>query len=160
MPAPNVKAILRYEAAILEAWQQILIKGGVPTEKIFQEFLQATSVAPRVEINLTGIKPTGHRGVFKPGQLTFDAWHGSLITRVITRRSLNGQDHDDILAIARFQALYFNENFTAALLPYHVMTKIQESITHRMIDRERDEDMSELEHEVLFSVRAVAWPPA
>ncbi len=157
MPAPNVEKILRYEASILEAWQKILILGGVPIEQVFQQFLAATSVSPRVEINVTSIKPTGHRGAYHNIK-TFDAWNGHLITRVYTRRSKNGDQHDDLLAIARFKALYFNESFSADVLPWHVMTQIQEESSHRMIDPERDEDITELDHLILFSVRAGAWP--
>lgn len=158
MSAPSIRSILQYEAAVQTAWSAILQNAGIPAGQVFIEFLSQSAVTPRVEINLTNIVPTLHRGAFEPGQFTFDAWHGKLVTRVITRRNVNGAQHDDFLGIARAEALYFKARFTPALLPYHVMTQIEEESTHRMIDPERDEDITELTHKIVLSVRAGAWP--
>jgi hypothetical protein len=156
--APNIREILKYEAAVQNAWRAILQNAGVPASQLFIEFLNQSSVTPRMEINLTNIVPTLHRGQFLPGQFTFDAWHGQLITRVITRRNMNGAQHDELLGIARSEALYFKNRFTTTLLPWHTMTQIEEESTHRMIDPERDEDITELTHKIIISVRAGAWP--
>jgi hypothetical protein len=158
MSAPSIKEILKYEFAVQNAWRAILQNAGVPEGQLFIEFLSQSAVTPRMEINLTNIVPTGHRGEFLPGQMTFDAWNGQLVTRVVSRRNINGDQHDDLLAIAREEALYFKNRFTATVLPWHVMTQIQEASTHRMIDVERDEDITELTHKILLSVRAGAWP--
>ena len=158
MSAPDLKSILKYEAAVQNAWSAILQNAGVPAGQIFIEFLNQAAVTPRVEINLTNIVPTLHRGQFLPGQFTFDAWHGQLVTRVITRRNVNGAQHDDLLGIVRGEALYFRNRFSVTLLPWHCMTQIEEASTHRMIDPERDEDITELTHKIVLSVRAGAWP--
>jgi len=159
MSAPSIRNILQYEAAVQTAWRAILENAGVPVGSVFLEFVTQTSVTPRVEINLTNVVPTLHRGQFLPGMFTFDAWHGQLVTRVVTRRSVNGAAHDDLLGIARAEALYFKNRFTVTLLPWHCMTQIEEASTHRMIDPERDEDITELTHKIVLSVRAGAWPP-
>jgi hypothetical protein len=158
MSAPSLKNILQYELAVQTAWSAILQNAGIPAGQIFLEFLNQSAITPRVEINLTNIVPTLHRGAFLPGQFTFDAWHGQLITRVITRRNVHGAQHDDFLGIARGEALYFKARFTTTLLPWHSMTQIEEESTHRMIDPERDEDITELTHKIILAVRAGAWP--
>jgi hypothetical protein len=158
MPAPSVKEILKFEAAVLTAWQTILERAGIPKGATFYEFTMQNAVTPRLEINIAQIKPTGHRGQFLPGQFTFDAWQANLTTKVITRRNLNGQTHDDFLSVIRMVPLYFFDAFKADVLPWHVMTKIEEGGSHRMIDPTRDEDITEVTHTVLLSVRAGAWP--
>lgn len=157
MSAPGIKQILQYELSVQSAWRTILQNAGVPAAQLFLEFLATTSVTPRMEINVTNMVPTLHRGEFLPGQFTFDAWAGKLITRVVTRRNVNGDQHDDRLGTARAEALYYKNRFTATLLPYHVMTQIEEESTHRMIDPERDEDITELTHKFVIGVRPGAW---
>lgn len=159
MAATSIRQVLRYEEQIQNAWLTILnVKGGIPVAALFTQFSSATAVTPRIEINLTSITPTFHRGEVVRGIFTFDAWHAQLVTRVITRRSLNADQHDELIGIVREQALYFRDTFTADLLPFLVMTQIEEQTTHRLIEPDRDEDITELTHKVLFSVRSGSFP--
>lgn len=158
MAAPSLKEILKVELAVQSAWRQILQNAGIPIGQLFIEFLAASEVTPRIEINLVQTSGTGHYSQVLPGAFTYSAWEGQLVSRIITRRNLNGDQHDELLAICRREAAYFLNRFVPTVLPWHAMSHMKEAGTHRMIDQTDDEDVTELTHKVVFSVRQNAWP--
>jgi hypothetical protein len=158
MPARALEDILKIEAAIQNAWISILQAAGIQPANLFNEFLANTEVTPRIEINLSGASSTGHYSQVLPNVFTYSAWEGQLVSRIITRRNLNGEKHDELLGICRREASYFLKRFIPAVLPWHSMIQMKEAGTHRMIDTAKDEDVTELTHKVVFCVRENAWP--
>jgi len=158
MSAPSLKEILKVESQIQDAWRQILQNAGVTPTQLFIQFLAASSVTPRIEINLVRANATGHYSEVLPGTFMNSAWEGELVSRIVTRRNVNGDQHDELLAICRREAAYFLDSFNANVLPWHAMSQMKENGTHRLIDADRDEDITELTHKVVFSVRKNAWP--
>jgi hypothetical protein len=158
VPARAIEDILKVEAAIQGAWIQILTAAGIPVGQLFNEFATNTEVSPRIEINLVGTTHQGHYSQVLPNVFTYSAWQGQLLSRIITRRNLSGQTHDDFLGICRREACYFLLRFSPKVLPWHSMIQMKEASTHRLIDTTRDEDVTELTHHVIFCVRDNAWP--
>jgi hypothetical protein len=156
--APDWKTFYKFEANVLAGWNTILQNAGISPDQLFQEFMATSSTTPRMELNVVGMKPTGHKGEYKPGFFTWDAWHGQLITKTITRRNVNGEFHDDLLATARVEALYFNDRFQEDVLPYYIMVTIEDAGSIRVVDPERDEDITELTHAFRIGVRPGAFP--
>lgn len=160
MPAPSLLEILKVEAAVQNAWRQILINAGISETQVFIEFLAATKVTPRIEINLAQVNSFGpHFSQALPGGIfTYSAWEGHLVSRIATRRNVNGDQHDQLLGICRREASAFLDRFDGSVLPWHAMSMMKEIDTHRLVDSQRDEDLSELTHRVIFCVRENAWP--
>lgn len=138
----TLESIFAYESAVEGAWLAILTKAGLTA---YVEFSDASKKTPFVDVQLTSVFPLGHR---------FDAWEGTLVTRIVTQRGVNSDKHLDILGRVRIEAHYFNDRFNAiGILPNHAVANLKETQLTRGIDAERMLDWSEVHHLIVFSAR-------
>lgn len=168
--APDFETLYDLETAIEEAGQTILAAAGI------EAFIQRETddlPATRVDIQLRVGKATGHRSQVTPGQFALDAWEGQLGFEIWTPRlpkTLNGEPdgppnpdynpklHGRMRGKVRHTIQYFADRFTEAVLPYHVLTKIQERDTMPSVKVDDDSDLSNIVCDVIISIRTGCWP--
>jgi len=156
MSAPDLQTLFRVEDALETAWQTVLEADGITTFKSREE---DTLTIPRVDVQAVLAAVTGHRGEYAPGLFTLDAWSGTMMVQVKTKRVEDQPDlHGEWVAKVRLAAQYFQDRFGVAVLPYHALTMIQENGTDRSIGDDDETDVSAVQFDFIVSIRTDAWP--
>jgi hypothetical protein len=159
MSAP-VETIMAYEEQVEEAWITILKNAG--QENVYPEHSDATKVSPYVEVQLTSVHSTGRQHILYPDRQMwaqpFDMWTGLLMSRVVTMRGKNSDQHRPALARIRIETHMFADRFSPAILPYHQVVQLREQGLSRGFNNATSLDWSEITAEIKFWVRPEAWP--
>lgn len=172
MPAATLAELYDLERPLEQAWKQVLRSNGLPIGFTQREAVDLP--VPRIDIQAALGAATGHRKAFLTGSAYLDAWSCRLSLQIVTQRqadagALTEEDaiarpalpedlHNRIRAKVRLLAQYAQDKFTAAVLPYHVLTKIVEAGTAPSVLTEDDCDVSVVSFDCLVSIRADAWP--
>ncbi len=159
-PAPSIESLLAYETAIEDAWQSIQKNAGIDARV---EFSDAPIVTPRSDINLFNVVPNDGNGnehykTFPDGRMLYDVFSGILVSKIVTTRGENSSQHNAMLGRVRLCAFNFRKLFTAANLPFHTVRNMKEEQKISVTDSDRDLDLSELHHRIVFSIDENAWP--
>jgi len=159
MSAPDIATLFAYEELILPAWAGILNDLGL---NAFVEFSDASKTTPWIDVFLDHADPTGHRFNHNNGQLYFDAWEGRLVHQIWTQRGLNSDQQAPILSQIRTAAINFMLDPVQTVLQYHAVLLLEESKREpgltRGVDHTLNLDWSKLPFDIIFQVRADAWP--
>lgn len=158
MPAaPDYETIYDLEGAIEPACKTVLEAFGCFA---FCQFEDADLPAERVDIQLRVGTQREHKSKIAGGvNWVRDSWNATLVFEIGTKRQrgIPGA-HGRMRARVRMACEYFQDRFTAELLPYHNLVSITQQETDPQVREEDDLDISALHYSVVIGVRTGAWP--
>ncbi len=159
MSAP-IEDIFNYETAIEEAWVTVLKKAG--QQNVYVEHSDENKTTPWIDVELTNVVPTGRQFILYPDRQLwaqpYDMWSAQLVSKVVTFRGRNSDQHRAMLARIRVETFLFADRFSPAILPYHKIVQMKESGLRRGFDNATSLDWSEVAAEIKFWVNSDAWP--
>ncbi len=157
MRAPDYETIFDVETAVETAFQTVLQSvWDIPT---YRQTSDVKLPIPRVDVQLQLGADHGHFGRTSDGQLIRDAWHGTLLLDIVTKRRRGVANlHGRSRARVRHAVQYSSGRFGTDVLPYHVLTSILDAGSDPTVDTGDDCDVSTLTFSVVISVRPGAWP--
>lgn len=173
MPASTYFDLFDLERPIEQAWKTVLARNGLPIGFTQREI--SDQAVPRIDIQAAIGATTGHRKPMLTGESWLDAWACRITLQIVTQRKADAglETEEDAIArpdlpedlhhrirakiryLAQYAAGKFNDR---ALLPYHVLTKIEEGGTAPSVISEDDCDVSAVSFDCLVSIHKDAWP--
>lgn len=157
MPAASLEELFDLEDPIELAIQSVLKDRSIAafTQREFENLPEQ-----RIDIQFELGGETGHRHADRRGQFWKDAWNYRLTLGIVTPRA--GDDprvHGLYRARVRIALQYASGLLgNSALLPYHVLTGVNEAGTSPTVRTEDDCDVSEIAYTGIVSIRSNAWP--
>jgi hypothetical protein len=113
---------------------------------------------PRYEVQVVLGKATGHQYPWRGLFAVYDVWDFTVIFRCVTNREKNGEFHTAMRPRIRILLQPFARKFDEDVLPYHVLSTIQEAGTQQKVEDDFGRDVSEVHFTGLVSIRTTAWP--
>lgn|GEM_PF-1749358 len=153
-PATDINDIYDYETAIETAVKTLLTDNGITAVRQRDTAELAT---PRVDVQFAVGAGEDHSHVFRNGEQRPDIFNGNLRLQVVTSRNQNDTNHGTFRAKVR-EAIYKWRDSLNPILAYHAVLKVLESGTVPDIVEDQDQDVSIVNFNIVFCVRADAWP--
>lgn len=143
----DLKVLLGIEAAFEPAWSGILR----PAAAAHSEFQDKETQTPRYAIRLEAVASTRE---YLPGNLRRPyRWTARAVTTITTKRFVNSDQHNEMLASARLEAWCFLTRFNKTNLPYHSITTMDETAGTRSFTPEDEIDTTVLHHDIIIEIR-------
>jgi hypothetical protein len=158
MTAPDIDTLFMLEDHIETGVQRVL--KSIQIKAFKQCDADDIGLTPYVNIQLALGGVTGHYGQDKKGKLWKDAWNATLGFEIVTNRSKKQIEHATYRAHIRRLMQYAEGLFTEEVMPYHTLTKIEESGTRPTFDGGEGLDISQVSFSCIVSIRQNAWPDA
>ena len=165
MPADSLTALYNFEGqiepGIVTVLEQNLTVGGASVKQT-REIANLTT--PRIDVALRMGKQTGQLLPYK-GNLMPVTYDASLVCTVCTERETNTNAADLLRAQLRvFMLVNLTRDpaairLTSQVLPFHVLTSLQESGTENIVDPPNNLDYSRVSFALKVGIRQDAFPP-
>ncbi|HWL53866.1 MAG TPA: hypothetical protein VNQ90_15610 [Chthoniobacteraceae bacterium] len=160
MIAPSIDDLYRVEDDVEKAIKSILERDGIAPVYVQQDSEVLTS--PRVEVQLQLGAATGHKHIDRQKRVWIDAWNGTLVFQIVTRRKDEKTKLDPFHSKWRAAIRRIMQGCAGSItthdLPYHGLPKITEQGTTPKVESEDKVDISEVAFSVLVCIRPSAWP--
>lgn len=156
MSAPDLQSLFAYESAIETAFRSVLQTANIPN--VYIEATDLEKVTPYVDLQLRNSLPEGQRFMHAEQIAYYNAWKGTLVTRIVTSRGKNSARQPEHIGRIRVEFQSWRVNITPSILPYHQILLMTEAGMERGIDTEQRLDWTELQYTVAFNIRTDAWP--
>jgi hypothetical protein len=162
MPAPNYQTLYDFETQLETAWATVftVALAAIPiTCQVLSTRNAATEDAPRVELEcLVGPALTQRKGLSTGTYREVpNAFKFTLITRIVTTRPTNDNQHGVIRGLIRYNLTASANVVTAQLAYLQILEQLMQSGTSHIID-EKEQDVSELTYDGWFAINETAWP--
>lgn len=143
----SLKVLLGIESAFESGWSGILR----PAAAAHSEFQDKQTETPRYSIRLEAVASTRE---YLTGNLRRPyRWTARAVTIITTKRFVNSDQHNEMIAEAREAAWCFLTRFTDANLPYHSITAMDETAGTRSHDTEDETDTTVIHHDIIIEIR-------
>jgi hypothetical protein len=148
----SLQQLYAFEDAVEKAFLEIL--NVDPVVPVFLDFSDQEKVTPYIEIRLSDMRAKGSR-ILPNGAEVAHIWEGMLISRVVTSRGQNSDQHAGIVGWIRTAVIQAQ---TKINLPYHKIARVLPTDSPRGIQPELRLDWTEVHHLIVIGIDNNAWP--